>query len=242
MHIHTLSCVWCEKASPPHLTVAKQAGRTPASRLHVLLATPAICCCHPSHVLPLLLPLLPLAMMAPRPYDDLLNFELTAEQAAPGSPSGSGLPSPAFRSKFKLNGSPRNRAVNLPVSPAPTSPRPWLSQSPCTSAAPSRAHSRQSSRAGTPCLSRRPSILQEEEPVSDEYPEGSSPPPPYRPSSPPAPASPLLSPTPHHAQPCLVRIAERRIVLASSSATVPMSSAGGMKRKVVILGSPSVGE
>lgn len=193
-------------------------------------------CCHPLHVLPLPPPL---ATMAPRLYNDLPNFELTAEQASSGSP-GSGLPSPAF-TKFKLNGSPRNRAVNLPLSPAPTSPRPWL-QSPCTSAGPSRAHSRQSSRAGTPCLSRRPSILQEEDPDSDEYPPGSSPPPPYRPSSPPAPASPLLSPTPHHAQPCLVRIAERRIVLANSNVTVPMSSAGGMKRKVVILGSPSVGE
>lgn len=208
-------------------------GCTSCWRHHCLLCR----CCHPSHVLPLALQL---AMMAPRPYDDLPNFELTAEQASSGWPSGSGLPSPAF-TRFKLNGSPRNRTVNLPLSPAPTSPRPWL-HSPCTSAAPSRAHSRQSSRAGTPCPSRRPSILQEEDQDSDEYPQGSSPPPPYRPSSPPAPASPLLSPTPHHAQPCLVRIAERRIVLANSNVTVPMSSAGGMKRKVVILGSPSVGE
>lgn len=183
--------------------------------------------------------------MATRHYDVAPSIELTAEQLLSGSP-GFGPPSPAFRSKTKRNGSPRNRVVNLPsvLSPPPTPSR-STRHSPCPSAGPSRAHSRQPSRSGTPCHSRRPSIFQEENSDSDNPAEGSSPPPEYRPSSletSPLPASPLLSPTPHHAQPCLVRIAERRIALANSSVLVPMSSGSGMKRKVVILGSPSVGE
>lgn len=174
----------------------------------------------------------PITIMTPRLYDNV-QLELTAEQHLPSSLGSAYLPAPAFLShRSKWDSSPRNRAINLPVSPA-------------SSSAHSRANSHQPSRPGTPSL--LPRRLPASHAEVDGSPDDCSPPPPYQQSSfpvtwSPRPESPLLSPTPFHAQPCFNRIAERRLVLANSPLSVPMSSTSGMKRKVVILGSPSVGE